>query len=949
MATTGTNFQSGPNLRVRISADLADIKSGLGLLRGELAKVKRQADVSFGNQNALVNGLRQARQQLVGFVGAYLSLRGARMLGGIADEAKLLRGRSREAKGDYEAILELAQRTRTGLAGTVDLYARLERSTRAQRFNQQQLLELTESINKAVQLSFTTAASGEAALFQLGQGLGAGALRGEELNSVMEQTPRLAQAIADGLGVPIGKLRELAKEGKLTTEAVLAALESQTGALASEFSRLPVTIGAAMTQIRNAFVDYIGDVDEATGASARLAATLQEVARDLPRYLDPLLTAIRTLIENLDVLIVYLGTRLAAGAVVAAIAGFARLRLAIQAVTTATITLRTALLSLGGPVGIAVAALAAGIYYLYKRTNEARQAKELLNQRLAENEKLARASAQAALADAANQRKNALETLGNARAQLELKRARLANEIGSLSSVGAAKDSTGFRLGRMGRGVQQAQGQVDEAMRQVDAWSDQVAKLTVQVAMGWREASNAAAAAGTATADAGDKGKKAIKGMVDALELLQDAARRALAELERRFEAGELGIAEYFARKRDAELAAIDLAIRQAQEEARVAKTSEQQSKALTEIIKLQRDRAEIGPRVAREQAAAEREVNAALEQLRIRLLEAQGQDFKAAAERIRAEFRDVIAKLPLDMRPVGQAIVDQIIPLELSKARLQSFQSEMQDAMGQLRAAETSISAQQQAGMLGVAEAERQMQDVRGQTLDQLRQLRESVMAYYEATKDPTVIPFLQELNGNIAQVVSSQDKLRQQAADQAINSLTNFFTDLATGAKSAKDALRDFVLSFVQGMAQIAARALATFLILKAFDAIWPGFANFYMKMSSAGVLHGGGIAGSGGRIRTGLSPLLFGLAPRYHAGGIAGLAPNEVPAVLERGEEVLTKRDPRHRFNMEGGSRTANKTVILFDADAVANHMTTAAGESAVLEVIGRNPSRIREILA
>ena len=98
------------DLRVRISADLADIKQGLGLLRGELAKVKQQSATAFnaGGSNALVSSLRQVRAQVMGVVGAYASLAGVRVLAGMADEAKLLRGRIRESKGEYEAILALA-------------------------------------------------------------------------------------------------------------------------------------------------------------------------------------------------------------------------------------------------------------------------------------------------------------------------------------------------------------------------------------------------------------------------------------------------------------------------------------------------------------------------------------------------------------------------------------------------------------------------------------------------------------------------------------------------------------------------------------------------------------------------------------------------------------------------------------------------------------------------
>jgi tape measure domain-containing protein len=940
---------NSPNLRVRISADLADIKQGLGVLRGELAKVKRQADVSFGNQNALVNGLRAARQQLVGFVGAYLSLRGARVLGGIADEAKLLRGRIREAKGDYEAILELAQRTRTGLTGTVDLYARLERSTRQRAISQERLLALTESVNQAVQLSFATTASGEAALFQLGQGLASGTLRGEELNSVMEQTPRLADAIKDGLrelGVKgADNLRKLAKEGELTTARVIAALETQTAALNKEFQRLPVTIGGAMTQVRNAFVDYIGDVDEATGASARLATTLQQLARDLPKYLDPLLKAVKVLIENLDLLIFYLGTRLVSGGIAAAIVGFIRLRTIIQSVTTATFTLRTALLGLGGPVGIAIAALTTAIFFLWKRTNDAKVAAEEHTTALDENRKLSRQSAEAALKEASAKRAQALATLAAARAILEEKRARLSSEISSLGPVAMSRDATGMRLGAMGREVQQAQAAVDQAIARVDDWSARVAELAVEAAFAFNEAG----AASKAVATGADDGKKAVRGMVDALALLQDAAERAMRELERRFEAGETGIREYFAKKRDLELASIDLAIRQAQEEARVAKTSEQQSKALTEIIKLQRDRAEIGPRVAREQAAAEEELAAALGQVKIRLLEAEGQTARARSAQLEEEFLELIRKLEANGDTAGVALVRKLINIEAARAQLQQFQTVMQDAMAQLRTAETSIAAQQQAGLLGASEAERQIDAERQKALETLRKLRDSVIAYYEATKDPTVLPFLQELTGNIGQVAASQQQLRQQIADTAINSVSNLFTDLATGAKKAKDALRDFVLGFVAGMAQIAARALATFLVLKLLDAIYPGLGKATAASMGAAVKHSGGLAGSGGTIRHGLSPLLFGMAPRYHAGGIAGLAPNEVPAVLERGEEVLTRRDPRHRNNQRGGGQRPTRMIFVDDQRRVADFLNTPEGEDAVVEILGRNPGRVREIIA
>ena len=80
--------------------------------------------------------------------------------------------------------------------------------------------------NTAAKLSGTTAQEASAAFLQLSQGLGTGVLRGEELNSVFEQTPVVVQAIAKEMGVGVGQIRELAKEGKITSDIVIAALRS---------------------------------------------------------------------------------------------------------------------------------------------------------------------------------------------------------------------------------------------------------------------------------------------------------------------------------------------------------------------------------------------------------------------------------------------------------------------------------------------------------------------------------------------------------------------------------------------------------------------------------------------------------------------------------------------------------------------------------------------------
>jgi tape measure domain-containing protein len=187
------------------------------------------------------------------------------------------------AKAQAE-VLNIAQRSGVALQQTGDLYASLSRSTQSLGVSQDELLGVTESINQALIISGTSAQGAQAALVQLGQGFAAGALRGEELNSVLEQAPRLAQAIADGLGVPIGKLRELGQEGALTAEKVFGALQGSSARLKAEFDTIPLTVERATTQAANALSVLIGSLDESTGASSALAEGIGLAAQAITEF-----------------------------------------------------------------------------------------------------------------------------------------------------------------------------------------------------------------------------------------------------------------------------------------------------------------------------------------------------------------------------------------------------------------------------------------------------------------------------------------------------------------------------------------------------------------------------------------------------------------------------------------------------------------------------------------
>lgn len=140
--------------------------------------------------------------------------------------------------------------------------------------------KLTEVIAQATQLD-GGGAGAEAAVFQLQQGLAAGALRGEELNSVLEQTPSLAKAIADGLGVNIGQLRKIAEQGGLTADVVKDALFKMQSQIESDFSKLPVTTSRAFQNIRTQAILVLGKIDDTLGITKTFSTILQTIADNM--------------------------------------------------------------------------------------------------------------------------------------------------------------------------------------------------------------------------------------------------------------------------------------------------------------------------------------------------------------------------------------------------------------------------------------------------------------------------------------------------------------------------------------------------------------------------------------------------------------------------------------------------------------------------------------------
>lgn len=245
-------------------------------------------DTSGKKAASTADAMRRSYDQLGNTMKGLTAALGIRELIRYTDTWTLLEGRIRlvtastaEAARVQEQLFQVAQRTRVAYEGTADLYARIARSTQEMRRSQEDLLKVTETINKALIVSGENQQSAQSALIQLGQGFASGTLRGQELNSVMEQTPRLAQAIAEGLGITIGQLRKYAEEGKLTSESVFAAIQKSGASVQKEFAQMPRTIGQAFTQLNNELMKLIGTTSQTNGTVGLLTSGIDLLAKNL--------------------------------------------------------------------------------------------------------------------------------------------------------------------------------------------------------------------------------------------------------------------------------------------------------------------------------------------------------------------------------------------------------------------------------------------------------------------------------------------------------------------------------------------------------------------------------------------------------------------------------------------------------------------------------------------
>ena len=325
-----TSLNQSKQAAVKTRAAVANI--GAGVKTKGVQKLKQEV------REVGVEATRTRRLLRGAFAGVSVFLLTKQVIG-LSDELTNVQNRLRlvtqgesELAAVQQELFSISEDTRSSFEGTATIFSRLAQSSDELGKSNTQLLSFTKSLNQAIVLSGASAIEAKAGLIQLSQGLASGALRGDELRSVLEQLPAVARVIAKDLGVTIGQLRLLGQEGKITSDVIIGAFERASTQLEQDFATTVPTIGQSFTVLENKILSTVGSINEATGASESLASGVLLLAENLD--------GVVTVTIGLSTAI---GVRLAGKAIPAAI-------LQMKALTVATVSSTAAFAALAGGV-----------------------------------------------------------------------------------------------------------------------------------------------------------------------------------------------------------------------------------------------------------------------------------------------------------------------------------------------------------------------------------------------------------------------------------------------------------------------------------------------------------------------------------------------------------------------------------------------------------------------
>ncbi|MGE3874090.1 MAG: tape measure protein [Parvibaculaceae bacterium] len=281
-------------LIVQLSADIKGYERESRKARGVTNSTARAIENRYRQMNKNLDSIMSnAARRITGPLAGIGAVLGTGELIKLTDTWTDLSSRVNLAAGSIEKgeevmarLVEMARRTYSSLEQTAESYLSNATSLKELGYSTDQALDYTEALNNALVVSGAKGDRARSVIEALAKAMALGKLSGDELNTVITTGGRVAEALAQGLGVTVSRLRELGAQGKISGRDVVNALSSQMARLRSEAEAMPATISDGFQLLRNALLEYVGNADKAVGVSAKIAQALVIIADNFDTVAD---------------------------------------------------------------------------------------------------------------------------------------------------------------------------------------------------------------------------------------------------------------------------------------------------------------------------------------------------------------------------------------------------------------------------------------------------------------------------------------------------------------------------------------------------------------------------------------------------------------------------------------------------------------------------------------
>ncbi|KQE39772.1 tape measure protein [Acinetobacter nosocomialis] len=267
--------------RLVIVIDAKNAERNARNLGNELDSIERKGDFATKSMDSLSVATRQLAGYMAGVVTVGAAINRMDLYTGINNKLKLVTNSQEELNQAMADTFDIAQRSASAWSAVNDVYSKYMSNAKTLNLTQEQTARLTEITSKAVAISGSNAESASAALFQYGQALDGGVLRAEEFNSLVDGAGGLLNAMAKGLGVTRGELRQMMLDGKLTGEVITKALLKAGDSVEELYGKTDKTISQSLGMLSNAITKFVGEAGKGSGTAQVLAGTIQTLAGNL--------------------------------------------------------------------------------------------------------------------------------------------------------------------------------------------------------------------------------------------------------------------------------------------------------------------------------------------------------------------------------------------------------------------------------------------------------------------------------------------------------------------------------------------------------------------------------------------------------------------------------------------------------------------------------------------